>query len=77
MYQDIIRKRLIAERQEAGLSQQALADQIKEQQSKIAKIELGTRMPDVEIIGKLAELYGISVDWLFGLGQKRPNEPKQ
>jgi len=78
MYQEIIRQRLIAERKEAGYSQQALANQIKEHQSKIAKIELGERMPDVETIGKLAEFYGISIDWLFGLGQKHSptNTPK-
>ena len=76
IYQEIIRQRLIAERKIAGYSQQELADQIQELQSKIAKIESGNRMPDVEIIGKLAEFYGISTDWLFGLGQKRPAEPE-
>ena len=75
MYQEIVRQRLIAERKTAGYSQQELADQIQELRSKIAKIEAGSRAPDVEIIGKLAEFYGISADWLFGLGQKRPTEP--
>jgi len=74
MYQEIIQKRLIAERKAAGYSQQALADEIQELQSKIAKIESGARAPDVETLGKLAEFYGISIDWLFGLGQKRPTE---
>ena len=76
MYQEIIRQRLIAERKAAGYSQQEVADHIHELRSKIAKIETGSRAPDVEIIGKLAEFYGISADWLFGLGQKRPTEPE-
>jgi len=74
MFQEIIRKRLIAERKTAGYSQQEIAEHIQELRSKIAKIEAGIQTPDVETIGKLAEFYGISTDWLFGLGQKRPQE---
>ena len=75
MYHELVRQRLTAERKAAGYSQQQLADEIQELRSKIAKIENGSRAPDVDIVGKLAEFYGISTDWLYGLGQKRPNEP--
>jgi len=75
MYHDLIIQRLIAERKAAGYSQKQLALEIGETQSKIAKIEVGLRTIDADMIGKLAEFYGISTDWLFGLGQKRPNEP--
>ena len=78
MYSEIVRKRLMEERKIAGYSQRELAEKIKEPQSKLAKIELGTQAPDAETIGKLAEFYSVSTDWLFGLGQKRPNNsPKQ
>ena len=70
MYGDIVRKRLIEERKNAGYTQLDLAEKLNISPSKIAKIETGTQIPDVETIGRIAELYGISVSWLFGLGQK-------
>ena len=71
VYAEIIRKRLVEERKKAGYTQRDIADKIKEPPSKIAKIETGFQSPDAETIGKLAEFYNVSTDWLFGLGQKR------
>ena len=70
MYSEIVRLRLIEERKSAGYSQQQLADATGLRNTLIAKIEIGQRKPDAETIGILADFYGISVDWLFGLGQK-------
>jgi transcriptional regulator with XRE-family HTH domain len=72
MYSEIIRQRLIEERKIAGYTQRDISEYLKIPPSKIAKIETGFQTPDAETIGKLAEFYGISIDWLFGLGQKRP-----
>lgn len=77
MYSIFIKERLIEERKSAGYSQQQLADLTGIRNSLIAKIEVGSRKPDVETVGKLAEFYGISTDWLFGLGQKNSSNIKQ
>ncbi len=78
MYSELVKQRLKQERIEAGYSQTKLSELTGLDDSLIGKIETGLRKPDVETIGKLAEFYCISVDWLFGLGQKRPNDlPKQ
>lgn len=73
MYSEIIRERLIEERKIAGYTQRDIAERLNIPPSKIAKIETGSQVPDVETLGKLAEFYCISTDWLFGLGQKRPS----
>lgn len=73
MYCEIIRQRLVEERKNAGYTQRQIANELNEPRSKIAKIELGQQTPDPETIGKLASFYEISVDWLFGLGQKNSN----
>lgn len=78
MYTEFVVKRLVAERLEAGYSQTKLAELTGIDDSLIGKMEVGLRKPDIETVGKLAEFYGISTDWLFGLGQKHPsNTPKQ
>lgn len=74
MYKEIIQQKLIRAREEIGYTQREVAERIQETQSKIAKIELGIQMPDVETIGKLAELYEVTFNWLFGTGKKRYDE---
>lgn len=70
MYSEIIKLRLREERKLSGYSQQKLAELTGIDDSLIAKIEIGKRKPDAETIGKLATFYGITTDYLFGLGQK-------
>ena len=67
MFEEIIRTRLTECRVKAGYSQQKLADLTGLDDSLIAKIEVGLRKSDVNTIGLLAEFYGVSIDWLFGL----------
>ena len=78
MYSDIVRNRLIEERKKAGYTQRDIAEQLNIPPSKIAKIETGSQAIDIETIGKLADFYGVSVSWLFGLGQKElPGKAEQ
>lgn len=70
MYEEIIRKKLVQARLEAGYSQEQLSEITEIPYSIIAKTESGHRKPDVETIGKLAEFYCISIDWIFGIGKK-------
>ena len=74
MYEEIIRIKLKTEREKAGYSQQQLAELTGIDDSLIAKIETGKRKPDVETIGLLAEFFGVSLDWLFGLGRRTPQQ---
>lgn len=76
MYSDIIRMRLAEERKNAGYTQQQLAELTGIDDSLIAKTEVGKRKPDTEMIGKLAEFFGISTDYLFGLGPKYQNDKR-
>jgi len=59
---DIIKK----ERKRAGLSQGELGDKIGVSQKAISKYELGTATPPPDTLEKLANLFGVSLDYLFG-----------
>jgi transcriptional regulator with XRE-family HTH domain len=54
-------------RQEAGLSQQALADALKIPQQTYANYEVARARPAVSMLPTLAQLFGISVDELLGV----------
>ncbi|MDL2234191.1 helix-turn-helix domain-containing protein [Ruminococcaceae bacterium OttesenSCG-928-L11] len=76
MYKENLHERIKIARTEAGFSQQQIADELSVSQSRIAKIESGRQEPDIETLGKLAEFYSVSVDWLLGLAPKRPGSEK-
>jgi DNA-binding XRE family transcriptional regulator len=58
-------QRLIDLREEAGLTQEQLAEMIEVSQSMIARIESGDREPRKQIKIKLASFFKVKVDWLF------------
>lgn len=49
------------------MTQQEVADVLNTSRSNITKYENGTLEPNLETIGMIAELYGVSTDWLFGI----------
>lgn len=53
-------------RQEAGLSQQALADALEIPQQTYANYKVARARPPVSIMPRLAQLFGISADELLG-----------
>jgi transcriptional regulator with XRE-family HTH domain len=59
--------RLAALRKEAGLSQQAVADQLGVAQQTLAHYEVGTARMPVSIVPTFARLYGIDANELLGL----------
>lgn len=73
MYEEIIIQKLKKERKEAGYTQEYVAEKTGIPRSTIAKIETGKQRPDAETIGKLAEFYCVSTDWLYGIGKKIEN----
>ena len=54
-------------RQEAGLSQQAIANSLEIPQQTYANYEVARARPPVSMMPQLAQLFGISVDELLGV----------
>jgi transcriptional regulator with XRE-family HTH domain len=66
-------------RQEAGLSQQAVADELGIPQQTYANYEVARARPSAAMLPEIARLFGISVDELLGLKNgsgKRGPAPK-
>lgn len=54
-------------RENAGYTQQYVADVLSISRTNIGKYESGALEPNIETIGELAELYKVTTDWLFGI----------
>lgn len=66
MYHEMFAQKLKKARKESGYTQEDASLEIKIPRSTLANYETGRVEPDIETIGKLADLYEVSVDWLFG-----------
>lgn len=65
-------------RTEKKLSQQKLADQMKVSRSTVAMWETNQSTPDAETYKRLADFFGVSVDYLLGrTDQPTPPETKK
>lgn len=53
------------------LSQLQVAQRIGVSKSMISSYELSTRLPSYDVLIKLAAVYGVSTDYLFGIEKKR------
>ena len=71
-------ERLAGLRQEAGLSQQAVADQLEMAQQTYANYEAARARPSAALLPELAKLFGVTVDELLGIKSagKRGPTPK-
>ena len=54
-------------RQERGLSQQGLADEVGMSKSSINMYERGEREPGIETVKRIADFFNVDVDYLFGI----------
>lgn len=66
MKDNILPKRLRELREEKGYLQKFVADKIGVRSNTLSGYENGTRSPDPEMIKKLADLYGVTTDYLLG-----------
>lgn len=73
MYNDVFKLRLYAIRKELGISQTTVSADTGINQTNISKYETGKLEPNLENLGKLANYYQISTDWLLG-NPYNPNE---
>ncbi|HUX22359.1 MAG TPA: cobalamin-dependent protein [Spirochaetia bacterium] len=62
----VFAERLRILRGERGLRQLEVARKIGVAQTTIANYEQGTRFPEEATLRKIADLFGVSIDWLFG-----------
>lgn len=59
-----LREKLIVLRDEAGLSQQAVASQLGLSRQAITRWESGATVPTMDNLKSLAKIYTVSLDWL-------------
>jgi class 3 adenylate cyclase len=64
--------RIRSQREKRGLKQQDLANALQVSPQAVSKWERSENAPDIALLGKLATLLGVSVDWLLGR-----NDPRQ
>lgn len=68
-------KRIRTLREKRRMSQQMLATELNVTQAMVSKYELGTCEPDVFIIRRLAEIFGVSSDYLIEISDEKVNLP--
>lgn len=66
--------RLRALRKERGLTLQQLAKHFGMSHSTLSKYETGSRKPDMEMLKKLSDFFGVSVDYLISESPVRDKE---
>lgn len=66
MSENLFGERLRALRKQAHLTQQAVADRLSIHRTAYTKYETGVVTPDQQGLVRLAELYGVTVDYLLG-----------
>ena len=67
--------RLLALRKQAGISVAALGDALGISGASVTQLEKCQRSPSVEVFGKIADIFGVSYDYLAGCyGAPSPKE---
>lgn len=61
-------ERIAEQRKKLGLSQEELAEKLNISQKSISKYELGDRKPQYKVLVRMAEYFGVTTDYLLGLG---------
>ena len=70
-------ERLKALRMEHRMTQRELASKLNMSQSTIALYENGDRRPDLDTINKIADIFNVSIDYLFGRDASNISEEDQ
>ena len=61
-------------REELNLTQQELADKLDSAKSTIAMYENESRKPSYEVLIKLSEIFGCSIDYIIGISNDRNSD---
>lgn len=70
MYAEVFHSRLKIARESVGATQSEIADILKISRPTYTNYEAGRSEPNIETIARLAKMYEVSVDWLFGLSSE-------
>lgn len=76
-YQELFCKKIIELRKQSGISQEAAAEAIGISSSALSSYESGMRKPKYEKVEKIADYYGVSVDYLLGETDEEPELSEQ
>ena len=60
-------------REKCRFNQEKLAMKLNVSQSTISAYEVGERTPDLETIKSMASLFGVSIEYLIGVSDKKKN----
>lgn len=66
MYVEGFASKLKNAREKTGFTQREVEKETGITQSVLARYETGKLEPSIEVLGILADFYGVSVDWLLG-----------
>lgn len=69
--EETLGKRIVANRKRLGITQDKLAEQLGVTAQAVSKWENDQSCPDITMLPKLAEIFGISVDALLGISQQK------
>lgn len=63
---EILRKRITETRESQGMNQAELAEKASVTPAAISQIEKGTRVPTIPVLHRIANVMGVSLDYLTG-----------
>ena len=70
LYKEVFKTRIKQIRKELGLTQAQVANETEIPRSNISKYESGDLEPTLEQLGRLAQYFCVSTDWLLGVTHK-------
>ena len=76
-YQELFCKRIIELRKQCGKTQSEAAEEIGISNTALNNYESGARKPKYEKVKKIADYYGVSVDYLLGESDEEPELSEQ
>lgn len=72
MYTEQFGPKLKQARKQNFITQDEVAKELNIKRYNLSNYETGKREPDLETLAKLANLYGVTADWLLGIGKMKP-----
>lgn len=63
---EVFSKRLKELRLQSGMTQAQIADKLHIRQQSYARYEYGTGEPNMQTLYEISEIFGVSIDYLFG-----------
>lgn len=72
MYTESFKDKLKQARIDCGMTQEEVAEELHVKRVNLSNYETGRHEPDLETLAQLANLYGVTTDWLLGIGKMKP-----